>query len=452
MGRHPLRRRAVVLGASMSGLLAARVLSDHYDEVVVIDRDDLPTSPGHRRGTPHSRHAHGLMAKGQQVVEGFFPGITAEIEAHGVHTGDFNSDMQWFVDGRRLRPSTSNLLCVPATRPVLEHVVRKAVRALGPVQIRERTTAIVPLLDAEQQRCVGVLLAPTEPGLPPERLDADLVVDASGRGSRTPVWLAEWGYAPPPTESIEIDLAYVTRHYRSDSDPFDGGVGILTAPSASCPRGAVLGNLPGPGRLLELSVTGMVGDHPPTDPEGFTEFVRSLSVPAFYEAIRTAEPVSDPVKFTFPRSQRHLYEALDRFPRSLLVLGDARCSFNPIYAQGMSSAALQAVELDRWLSTENPDPDPRAFFAGTAPLVGEAWEFSAAADTALPGVEGPRGVRTKLINSYSRTFARAATVDSRLTDAFVRVAGMVDSPRQLMSPRNIALIARTNMTTMGEAR
>lgn len=435
----------------MSGLLAARVLSDHFDEVVILDRDELPSEPGHRRGTPHSRHAHGLMAKGQQVVESFFPGITAEIEAHGVHTGDFNSDMQWFVEGRRLRPSTSNLLCVPATRPVLEHVVRERVRALRPVQVRAGTTAIAPLLDADRQRCVGVLLAASETGRPAEQLDADLVVDASGRGSRMPIWLTEWGYAAPATESIDIDLAYVTRHYRSDSDPFDGGVGILTAPSASCPRGAVLGNLPGPGGLLELSVTGMVGDHPPTDPEGFTEFVRSLSVPAFYEAIKRAEPVSDPVKFTFPKSQRHLYEGLERFPRSLIVIGDARCSFNPIYAQGMSSAALQAVELGRWLSGWPTDPDPREYFAATAHHVGEAWEFSAAADSALPGVEGPRGVRTKLINSYSRTFARAATVDPRLTDAFVRVAGMVDSPRQLMSPRNLALIARTSMTTMGEA-
>src|SRR5690606_2428276 len=148
----------------------------------------------------------------------------------------------------------------------------------------------------------------------PEILDADLVIDTTGRGSRTPVWLEELGYARPEDERVKINLAYTTRHYRVDKDPFGSDIAIIAAATPTHPRGAFFYRMPGDDGRLELSLTGMLGDHPPTDPEGFTEFARSLPVPDIYRSIRDAEPIDDPVMFRFPASVRRRYERLERFP------------------------------------------------------------------------------------------------------------------------------------------
>ncbi|MFF2120847.1 FAD-dependent oxidoreductase [Kitasatospora sp. NPDC058184] len=432
---------AVVLGGSIAGLLAARVLAESYPRVVVVERDRILGVRGPRRGVPHGNHAHGLVARGHQIMESLFPGLTDELVAAGVRPGDFSADIRWYFNGLRLRPARTGLPSVPATRPVLEHHLRERVRALPEVTFLEEHDVIAPVTDTTRRRVTGVRVQRRAPGSTERTLSAHLVVDTTGRGSRTPRWLADLGYEAPPEERIEIDLAYTTRHYRLKGDPFGSDIAIIPAATPSHPRGAFFYRVPGEDNRVELSVTGIVGDHPPVDPEGFHAFVRSLPVPEIHEAIRDAEPLDEPLRFRFPASVRRDYHRLERFPAGLVVLGDAVCSFNPAYAQGMTSAALQALVLRRHTAGRRL-PNPRAYFRDVAREIRAPWSFAAVTDLGYPGVAGRRTPQTHLVNRYAALAQRAAVHDPRITEALVRIAGLVATPQSLMHPRTLLRVLR----------
>lgn len=425
--------RAIVLGGGMAGLLAARVLAEAYADVVVVDRDELIGVSVYRNGVPHGRHAHGLVARGHQILEEQFPGLTQGMIDAGVRPGDFNGDIQWYFSGKRLRPSQSGLASVPATRPVLEHHVRNRVASLPNVRFLERHDITGLETAPDGGRVIGARVQRRGDDTEQEVLSADLVVDVTGRGSRTPVWLRELGYASPAEDRVKVDLAYTTRHYRVPRDPFGSDIAIIAAATPSHPRGAFYYRLPGTDNRVELSLTGVLGDHPPTDPEGFMEFVKSLPVPEIYASVRESEPIDDPVRFRFPASVRRRYERLSRFPAGLLVMGDAVCSFNPVYAQGMTVAALESLTLRKHLQKPG-EPEPLDFFHDIAAVIDSPWEFAASADLGYQGVKGRRTLKVRMINAYVPRLQSAAVHDATLTNAFVRVAGLIDEPTTLLSP------------------
>ena len=425
--------RAVVLGGGMAGLLAARVLSEKYAEVLVIDRDELTGVSGPRNGVPHGRHAHCLVARGQQIFEELLPGITEGMREAGVTLGDFNGQIQWHFNGYKLAASDSGLVCVSSGRPILEEHVRRRVAAIPNVQFREGYDIVGLETTPDNGRVLGARIQRREQGSAPEVLLADLVIDITGRGSRMPAWLGELGYDAPPEDRIKVDLAYTTRHYRLKSgNPFTSDIAINQAGTPVCPRGVFCYLLPD-GETVELSLTGVLGDHAPTDPEGFDEYVRSLPLPLHYEFIKDWEPVDEPVRFKFPASVWRHYEALTRFPEGLLVMGDAVCSFNPVYAQGMTVAGMEALILQRHLHAPGP-LNAVAFFGEMAGQIAGPWQFSAIADLGYPGVEGERTDQIRLVNQYVPAVLAAATMDPIVTDAFLKVAGLVADPMSLMHP------------------
>jgi 2-polyprenyl-6-methoxyphenol hydroxylase-like FAD-dependent oxidoreductase len=425
---------AVVLGASMAGLLAARVLADAYGQVTVIDRDELPKASTHRRGVPHGRHAHALLARGQQALEELFPGLTAELIAQGVPTGDLLANGRWYVSGHRLRQAHIGLVSLCVSRPLLEGYVRARVRALPNLRFLDSCDIIGLATTPDGRRITGARVLRRVDGSAEELLGADLVVDATGRGSRTPVWLEALGYERPDEEQVRVGLGYATRTYRLPPNALDGDLAVLDATTPEHPRGGALLRLEGDRWMVTLA--GMLGDHPPTDPDGFLAFARSLRFPDIYQTVRDAEPLDDPVPFRFPASVRHRYERLDRFPDGLLVMGDAVCSFNPIYGQGMSVAALEALTLRRHLQ-RGIHPQPRQVFRELTRVVDVPWDIAVGADLAVPGVQGRRTLKVRLANAYIARL-HAAAHDAHLASAFVRVAGLVASPQSLLRP-NIAL-------------
>ncbi|MGK5550576.1 FAD-dependent oxidoreductase [Actinomadura kijaniata] len=440
--------RAVVLGGSLAGLLAANVLAEFYPEVLVVDRDQLAGVAGYRRGVPHGRHAHGLVARGHQILEETFPGLTADMEADGIRPGDFSANIRWHFNGMRLRPGKTGLLSVPCTRPVIERHVRERVEKIPAVRFLEGYDILGLEATADAGRVVGARVQRRDGGSAPEVLAADLVIDTTGRGSRTPTWLAELGYAPPAEDRVKVDLAYTTRHFRVPSDPFGDDIAIIAAATPSHPRGAFFYRLPGGGDRVELSLTGVLGDHPPSDPEGFMEFTRSLPVPEIYESVRDAEPLDDAVTFRFPASVRRRYERLTRFPEGFLVMGDAVCSFNPVYAQGMTVSALESVTLREHLG-ENRVPRPLEFFRKISGQIDSPWEFAATADLGYPGVEGHRTAKVRMINSYVGLVQRAAVHDAGLTNALIRVAGLMDEPTSLLHPATMLRVLRRSRRRPG---
>jgi 2-polyprenyl-6-methoxyphenol hydroxylase-like FAD-dependent oxidoreductase len=423
--------RAVVLGASMAGLLAAHVLANSYEQVIVIDRDELTATPQHRRGVPHGRHLHALAARGQQALEELFPGLTAELVADGAPAGSLLAHGRMYLSGHRLRRTDTGLVLLCASRPFLEAHVRARVRAHPNVTLLDRCDVVGLATSPDNRRVIGARVLRRADSSAEEVLIADLVIDASGRGSRTPAWLESLGYARPEQDQVRIGLAYSTRLYRLANDALHGDLAILDAATPELPRTGALLALEGDRWMLTLA--GILGDHPPTDPDGFLDFARSLRFPDIHEAIRDAEPLDDPIAFRFPASTRRRYERLRRFPAGFLVTGDAVCSFNPIYGQGMSVAALEALMLRRHLDRDT-EPQPARWFRDVARMVDLPWNMSAGGDLVFHGVHGHRTVQTRLLSAYLSMLHAAAAHDDRLTTAFIRVSGLVAPPQTLLHP------------------
>ena len=434
--------RALVLGGSMAGLLAARVLSDRYGQVTVIERDELTETPAHRRGVPHGRHIHALAARGQQGLEELFPGLTAELIDHGAPAGDMLTDARFYLSGHRLHPARTGLTLLCASRPLLEATVRARVRAIPNLRFLDRCDVVGLATSPDGRRVTGVRVLRRADGSAEELLGADLVVDASGRGSRSPVWLHALGYPRPEREEVQIGLGYATRIYRLAPDVLDGSMAVLDAATAQLPRTGALQRIEGDRWILTLA--GILGDHPPTDHDGFLDFARSLRFPDIYQAIRDAEPLDDPVAFRFPASVRYHYEQCDRLPAGLLTIGDAVCSFNPIYGQGISVAALEALTLRRHLE-RGIEPEPRHWYRDLARVIDVPWDMSAGGDLAFPGVPGHRSLKIRILGAYLARLHAAAVQDPHLSTAFARVAGLVAPPQSLLRPGIVLRVLRGSL-------
>jgi 2-polyprenyl-6-methoxyphenol hydroxylase-like FAD-dependent oxidoreductase len=425
-------RRAVVLGGSIAGLLAARVLVEHYAQVQVLDRDDLDLSHGLRRGVPQARHIHALLPRGREILEELFPGLTAELIADGATSGDLLGAARLHLSGHRFRRRHSDLHTISASRPFLEDRVRARVRRLPNVRFVDACDVVGLVTDDLGQRVVGARILRRADGSAEETVDADLVVDALGRGSRTPVWLQGSGYEPPDEDRIELDLTYATRRYRLPADALDGDWGTLQGPTVTRPRGGTLARIEGDTWMVTLF--GLLGEQPPTSDEGFLAFARSLTFPDIHGAIRDARPLDDPIGFRFPASVRRRYERTSALPDGLVPVGDSVCSFNPIYGQGMTVAGLGALALREHLR-RRPIPDPRRFVDGLADVLDAPWDMAVGGDLAIPGVQGPRTRRVQLAGAYMARLHAAAAHDADLATAFARVMALVEPPETLMRPR-----------------
>lgn len=424
------KTRAVVLGGSIAGLFAARVLSDAYDEVVVVDRDALVAVTGPRRSRPQGRHINAMHARGRVVMEELFPGITDELIADGCPSGDFAGACRWFFNGVPIKREDIGYIAVPATAPLMERHIRERTQALAGVRFAEERDIVGLRMTADRGRVTGVRVqaagSDTE-----EVIDADLVVDATGRGSRTPVWLEEFGYPRVEEERKKIGLGYTTQHYRLHDDPWGGDLAFIPVAFPDSPRGAIFtktdhGN-------VELTAYGLLGDHPPTDQKGFHEFVESLAAKDIHEALRHAEPLDEPVAYRYPTTLRRRYEKMKHFPEGLLVTGDAVTSFNPVYAQGMTVAALSALTLRDHLASGAPRP-LRYFRDLAKDVIDPPWDMTNTVDLSFPGVDGKRTLKVRIGQKFLKRVQIAATRDAKVTTAYMRSAGMIDRPEALMRP------------------
>jgi FAD binding domain len=281
--------KAVVLGASIAGLLAARVLAERFAQVVVIERDVLPPAGQHRRGVPHGRHVHGLHPRGREILEELFPGFTATLTASGAARGDVLGNVRWQLSGHQLRQADIGLPGLLASRPFLEGHLREMVRRLPGVGFLEDTSVSGLTVTADRRTVTGVEVRGPDGG-PAARVAADLVVDATGRGSRTPTWLEELGYQRPAQERVEIGLGYATRTYRLRPGALGSDRLVVTAATPPIPRAGILALTEG-GRHM-LTIAGISGDFPPTDPAGFDEFLAGLPTAYIAVAVAGAEPLT----------------------------------------------------------------------------------------------------------------------------------------------------------------
>jgi 2-polyprenyl-6-methoxyphenol hydroxylase-like FAD-dependent oxidoreductase len=380
-----IARRAVVVGGGVAGLFAARVLSDHFDEVVLLDRDDLPDSPRTRDGVPQGKHFHALLPGGLNIASELFPGVSDDLRAAGAVPCVGGQD---FFAFRPEGKSYAIAVYQPKPRPIgiiyfmwrslLEHCLRRRVQDLPNVETRSRSLVRDAL--TTEGRVIGVVI---DGG---ETVSADLVVDATGRNARTLKWLTTLAFDTPPESVVNCDFAYASAIARPSDPDALGGAGFFVLPKPDGTyntRGAYVVRIEGDNWLAGLG--GRFGDYPPTDVDAWREFGRTLAYPVWDEVMSTAELLTKPAAFKFPRSVRRHFERLDRFPDGLVPLGDSICHFNPVYGQGMSAAACQARALGEVLTRRaraSQDLTGLAleFFPEAFEVTRTPWALAAAAD------------------------------------------------------------------------
>jgi 2-polyprenyl-6-methoxyphenol hydroxylase-like FAD-dependent oxidoreductase len=429
---------AVVLGGNIAGLAAAAVLADRFAQVTIVERDVAPPLGDGRPGVPQGRHAHILLPAGLRTLTDLLPGVDDDIRAQGGQVIPA-PEFRFFIGHGRLALRDDSLAVVGATRPLLEGVVRERVTALANVTPVDGRVVEGLVADGSRHRITGVRLAPT--GATRERtVEADLVVDATGRRSRSPRWLEELGYAAPREQRMEVGVHYSTRLFRRRPGDLEGCRHVLIAAPPGERHGGLALAVEDDRWLVTL--VGTVGERPPTELGEFVDYAAGLWQPDLLHLVKRAEPVGEPATGGFPAHLRRRYDRLRRLPERYVVTGDAVCSLSPIYAQGMSVAVGGARELGSVLDGHGLDRIGRRYFRRSRTLVDRAWTLATGADLGDPGVEGPRPPSWRVLDRYVDRVLRAATLDPVAADAFLAVNALVAPPQRLLAPRVAAHVLR----------
>ncbi|MFO1146633.1 MAG: FAD-dependent monooxygenase [Rhodospirillales bacterium] len=441
----PRYASAVVIGGSIAGLLASRVLSAYFERVTLVERDRFPAQAGPRKGLPQARHLHVLLARGRDALQQLFPGIAGEMMAAGAETIDAGHDIAWLTQagwGARFRSQICSFAC---SRPLLDHVIRRRVAAIRNITIREATEIAGLRLAADGRRIAGVVVNDRTSGARKD-IAANLIVDASGRASRMPDWLADFGFERPEETVVDAHLGYASRIYRRPpAAPADWKCLYVQAAPPERTRGGVAFAIEG-GRWI-VTLGGVGGDYPPTDEAGFDQFMRSLASPELFEAVEGAEPLSPIAGYRATENRWRHYERLSRRPEGLLVLGDAACAFNPVYGQGMTMAALGALllgdSLKTWHQRRHPAFDGLAatFQRALAGINKNPWLLATSEDFRSPLLDGARpGLSSRLTHRYLDRLIAHTTSDQDLRCVFLGVLHMVNPPDALFRPDILARV------------
>ena len=430
-------KRAVVIGGSLAGLLAARVLHDHFEEVWLLDRHPLTAGDEPRRATPHTRHTHALLARGRQAIEALFPGIGDEWLAAGGQLGDVGLQAAFYAGRRRFAQARADAQGLCLGRAAIEGVLRRRVLVLPRLRVVTGVDAQGLAGPLRGQRIDGLRWRPADDEArgPGAVLRAALVVDASGRASRLPKWLAELGHATPQEQQVQVDIRYATAYLKREPQHAPGLEAVITAATADHPVPSVL--LSQEGDRWVVTLGGYGDDAPPLDRAGFIARAQRSAPPELAAVVQDAEFVCEPFGYRFPHSQRRFYERL-RLPEGVLAIGDSICSFNPVFGQGMSVAACEAEALQAALSGGERKLAGR-YFRAAARVVDIAWQTAVGADLAIPSVQGERPWPVRVINAYVAKVFDAAQQDAVVAVAFQRVSHLLAAPPSLMRP---AIVAR----------
>ena len=422
--------RAIIMGASMAGLSAARILANYFDEVVLVERDQLGGVGEHRRGVPQARHSHGLLASGLNTLNGLFPGMIQEAIDAGALPIDVMRDAHLCIGGGEHLRFESGFEGLLISRPLLEGLVRERVRSIANIRLRDGCQVQGLTATSDNNRVTGVRVNG-------DVLPAALVVDATGRGSRSPVWLEGMGYGRPKEERIEIDIAYATRRFRRYPDHLNGALAAVIPPTSEDKRGGVM--IAQENGAWIVSLNAYCGGSVPTELSAFVDYAKTIPAPYIYDVVSQAEPIGDAETFRFRASTRRRYESMSRFPEGYLVIGDAICCFNPAYGQGMSVAVLEALELDKTVRMSSAGL-ARRFFRQVAKLVDTPWTIAAAGDLRFPEVPGRRTALSCLRNWYLARLHVGARHDPRLASAFQMVSSLLEPPQSLLRPSVIGRV------------
>ena len=427
---------AVVIGASVAGLLAARVLSDHFKQVIVVERDPHPDSPIPRKGAPQGYHAHALLKSGELALEALFPGLIEDLIQKDARQIDFSGDVKWFHFGHWKMRAETGFSVMIQSRPLVEQTIRQRLEALGNISFYYGYTVEDVIASDDKTRVTGIRIQKADERSIRQDLSADLVVDAGGRGSKTPQWLESLGYKRASETRVKIDLSYSSQVFEAPATRTDDWKLLVLNPDI--PNNTRAGYIfPIENDQWLVTYGGYSGDKTPQTAETFVEYAQGLATLDVYEAIKGLKPVSDVKVFNVPTTVRHHYENLSRFPAGLIVMGDSFCAFDPVFGQGMSSAAKQAMTLQALLATDgyqNTAAFSQAFHKRVSGVISTPWLLATSEDFRYPKTEGKKAFFIPILHWYTgHIFALSAT-DTDVYNAFRSVMHLQSGPIALFKP------------------
>lgn len=436
---HPGQGRplnVVVIGASLAGLFAAAAAAGSGHRVVVVERDRLSDTADPRPGVPQGQQPHVFLLRGLQAAEELLPGLRADLQSRGA-VPITTSRFAWLGEQGWAPLESSDLQIISLTRPLFEQVVRQRVFGLDGVEVRDGCR-------------VNGLRRNSSPGLPGWQVEvgggvdipADLVVDASGRTSRMPVWLTTLGIASPKLSEVDAHTGYATRMYR-DCPSLGGLSGIVLQSTPEHPTGGVV--LPvEDDRWLVLGV-GFAQARPPRDIPGFEAFLRRLQDPGIADFAQRSTPCSDVVVYRQTGNRRHHYEKVRDWPDGLLVIGDAMVAFNPVFGQGITVAACEALVLREALSGDNRRISSRRIMREFAAVAALPWNIAISYDIRQPTTEGQQSLAQRVTNAWARELARLGIHgNDRAVLVLNRLYHLLGKPSETVHPALIwaAVLAR----------
>lgn len=434
-----IKNTALIIGGSMTGLLSARVLSEHFEQVIVMERDVLPTESATRKGTPQARHVHLMLKRGTEILQQYFPGLYENVDAREV---DITADLHLYHLGKWGAKVRSSDIAYSMSRPQLEALVRSQVKKIENVKFIENVSVMNLILNKKANQVVGVLYKNRDTQVK-TGLEVTLVVDASGRGSRMPQWLESAGYARVKESKLTINMRYTTRVYEAPEN-FNPDWNLLAIyPSAPSKKTGLIGRVED--NKYIVTFTGRLGLVPPTDEEGFIDYARDMPQPHIYDFLRKAKPVADIVTHQTPSSRRRHYENLQDFPDGLAILGDAVCSFNPVWGQGMTTAALETLELAKAVEAYAQADGLRTGFGKyfqkqVAKVADVAWTAATSEDMRHPEIGVKVPLVTHFTNWYVKQIHDVAAYDGEMNIFFMRMMNMMLPPTAAFAPKIVSKV------------
>jgi 2-polyprenyl-6-methoxyphenol hydroxylase-like FAD-dependent oxidoreductase len=441
-------KSVVIIGSSIAGMTTAKIMSEHVDQVYILERNNISElrQPEARKGVPQAKHVHLLLSKGSQIIQEVFPETREQLDELGAFEMDLGDGLRWYQNNRWKCVEKSDVITFSQRRPTLDFVVFNQLKKVSNIVLLEGVIVEDIIYDAKTNTVNGVLYREENSGIVDE-LFADLVIDCSGRASKTEKWFENHGIGQVETLSIPIKLKYTTRYYKLPDD-LTNIRNIVIYPNA--PETSRMGLLLRAEDRLIITQVGILGDSAPADTEGFREFAKSLDHPALYNVMEKLEPVSDFMTFHYPASKRKLYNKMKNFPNGFLVMGDAYTSFNPIYGQGMTSASIQAHTMKKILEGKNTDLKKlhKKFYKKSLETINTAWMFATAEDLRYP-VEGPRPFMLKILHPFSKMVIETSH-NPYVYHEFLKVLNFEVGMFALFKPRFLYNVLKTKFFVKNE--
>ncbi|WP_158665141.1 NAD(P)/FAD-dependent oxidoreductase [Ensifer adhaerens] len=422
--------QAVVIGASVAGLLTASVLSAHFDRVLVLDRDLLPSTPEPRSMVQQEHHVHLLLQRGKLIIEGLLPGLMEDLEREGALVADLCLDVKCHHAGRWKRRWHSGITAHYCSRTLLEHVLRRRVSRIENVRIAAATDVEGLIFDETNRRVVGVNARERNNTL--REIKAALVVDAGGRGSKAEQWLAGVGYGAVEREQIVTHLGYVSGIFEPPEGFRADWQVLLCLPKLPAQKQMAVVSPIEHGRWM-VTAGAWFGQQPTPDLTDFHDYLAKLPIPDLYEAVRSARLIGALKRYRMPGGLRRRFDAMAEWPEGFLAIGDAVCSINPIYSQGMSASALQVDAIRPHLHRVNGRRGAcRELQAAICQSVEHPWQQAAAVERRFEGVGDRPSLSDRLRFAYFDRLLVASAVNRKAAIALLRVNNLMAGPETLL--------------------